>query len=74
MSRTDDTTTVIGQMETLADHHHYALDRLYRALMSGDGAADGASTDYWLGTVKGLEAAMDLLGVEHEKFDPLRFL
>lgn len=63
--------TIIEQMNKISDHHHYAMVKLYQAINSEDDKADGCCSDYWRGVTKGLEAVMDMLGVEYEKFNPL---
>lgn len=61
--------TIMEQMNELKKKHHYAMTHLYNALANAD--VNGSNPDYWRGVVNGLEAAMDMLGIEHEQFDPL---
>lgn len=61
--------TIIEQLNELRKDHHYAMTKLYQAQ---GGAVMGESEDYWRGVVVGLEAVLDMLGVEHESYNPLR--
>jgi len=65
--------TIIEQMNELKKHHSFALNGLYRAQDHG-GYDDNLklSEDYWRGCLVGLETAMNMLGVEHEEYDPFR--
>lgn len=72
MAKRERAVTFMSIMSEMERHHHYVLTMLYRV---GAGKTDtGASEDYWRGALNGIEACLDALGVEYEKFSPLGFM
>lgn len=56
-------------IEAIQADHRYILVKLYAAQKQG--SADMQHEEYWRGALKGIESAMDALGIEHEQYDPL---